>query len=87
MPTAFHSIISKIVASADRGEPSADEIIKRITLKGLNPERVESIRCKYGLNGYVKYPDVYTMYYDRERIHNMRIDIEEWADAYLSKHQ
>jgi len=87
MPTTFHSMIAKIVASADRGEPSADEIIKRITLKGLNPERVESIRGKYGLSGYVKYPDVYTMYYDRERIHGMRIDIEEWSDAYLSKHQ
>ena len=76
----FFSIEGEILASADRGVPSLDSVLSRARLKNetIDIKTINHIHEKYGVNGYIKFPELYKAYFGEEKISDFHKDVEEW---------
>jgi len=81
-PYRFSSLVSEILASADRGAPVLANIVKRIVGdRKLTIHMVNHISEKYGTSGYVQYPNLYIEYYGRNKIDLFHKDVDSWVAA------
>lgn len=86
----YSSQFSELIACADRGCPVYDNYFHRsyqfaISKQNLTPKlatihAVKHLQDKYGLDGYAKYPDLYTKLYERELFNLRQIIYKKYLD-------
>jgi len=81
----YSSVLSELIASADRDKPSLPIIVRRAVhyANGDVDKAYNHIKHKYGSNGYAKYPKIYKDYYGAQygifitEVDNMKIEYVE----------